>query len=168
MIHSRLGSETNLEVSETYDILVSQFSKGFPVGKISFKIGEDPKKIAGIQKVAQMFMKILFTTKGSDPINPTYGTLFSNHALNSNLRLNNSMLQSLLSREIESAEAQTKASLASGESNKATLLRGVDILGISRKEDSLSIGLSLYTEAGDYFRIALPFPQLDMEVYQAQ
>ena len=67
MASNRLGTVNNLEVGGTHDLLLIKVEGTFPEGKINFAFYDVPMKITGLQKVVQTFLKILLTTKGSDP-----------------------------------------------------------------------------------------------------
>jgi len=80
----RIGTATNLAVGGTYDLLLVKFVGNFPEGQITFGMYDTPMKITGLQKVAQVFLKTLMTSKGSDPFYPQRGTFFPNLAVNAN------------------------------------------------------------------------------------
>lgn len=48
-------------------------------------MGENPRKIAGLQKVVQVLLKCLMTGTGSDPIYPKQGTKFTEYTWYSNI-----------------------------------------------------------------------------------
>ena len=59
---------------------------------------------------------------------------------------------------------QVKSILNTPISSPATRLKSVNILGINRTADSLKIGLMITTDAGINAQVAIPFPQLTLEL----
>ena len=163
---SRLGIEVNLPVGATYDILLVN-TPAFPVGAITFSFSKpSSSKITGIQKCAQYYLKTLFTTRGSDLINPTFGTDLPNLLVGANANLNSQELLSSITTAINSATAQCKILLNDNTNDIASKLSSVIITGItSPSVDSLSIGLKLTTMAGETGSISLPAPLLATPTY---
>ena len=60
---TRIGVSVNLPNGATHDLLMVRTPEGYPTGQLSFTFETTPRKITGIQKVAQFFLKILFTQK---------------------------------------------------------------------------------------------------------
>lgn len=160
---SRLGVDNNLEVGATRDLLLIKFSKGYPEGKLTFNIDLTPRSITGIQKVAQVFLKILFTNIGSNVLSPLQGTRFSELVVNSNIVSSDAVLMSELKDQIKAAESQTKYSLGSG-TDIHSQLREITILGLDVNGDSATMFLKLVTKAGEFAQVAVPFPQSDMQM----
>jgi hypothetical protein len=160
--NSRLGTPTNLPTDGTYDILLVTFPNGFPEGKLNFGFGDTPRKITGIQKVAQTFIKILFTTIGSNVLYPTQGTKFPLLTVNANILTNDTVFAAELAEEIKSAESQTKYILNTVGSDVASQLQEITILGIDTSTESAIIYLRLLTKAGSTAQVAIPFPELDL------
>jgi hypothetical protein len=158
----RLGTATNLANGGTYDMLLITFPDSFPEGKIEFDIGDTPRKITGVQKVAQTFMKMLFTTVGSNVLYPDQGTGFSLLTVNANVTQNDTLFAAELANEIRSAESQTKYILNSVNSDPASQLQEVSIIGIDTSSESVVVYLKMITKAGALAQVAVPFPQLDM------
>lgn len=158
----RLGTPTNLETGGTYDLLLVEFPDGFPQGQITFGIGDDPKSITGIQKVVQIFLKILFTTQGSNIIYPSQGTQFGPLTINANVIANDTVFTAELTNEINSAVSQTQAILNGPTYDYMSQLQSVSILGLDVSQDSVILYMSLTTLAGQLAQVAIPFPQLDL------
>lgn len=160
-MNPRVGLPTNLVVGQTSDLLLVQVDGAYPTGTVTFGFNNEPRSITGIQKVAQLFMKILFTTQGSDLLNPTLGTGFSELVIRSNITQNPREFSQSASRYIAQAVAQTK-SLSS--SDPASTMRDVQILGMNTTSESIQMYLQLTTAAGEFASIAIPFPQMNLNV----
>lgn len=163
-ISDRLGITVNLPTGATYDVLLVQTNDGYPEGKIDFAIGNTPRKITGIQKVAQVFLKSLLSRKGSDVIHPSLGTFFSDHTLNANRTLVDKELFVTLTNEISDAESQSKMVLNTTGAEIASQLDTVTVLGFDQTKESIVLYLRLVTSAGAVAQVALPFPELDMKL----
>jgi len=164
---TRLGISVNLPTGATYDVLLVNTPE-FPVGGLTFEFSKPtPTKITGIQKCAQYFLKVLFTTQGSDVINPAFGTSLPNLIVGSNSTLNSQELISQVTTAVNSAATQCKVLLNDSTNDLASKLSSVTITSISSPtDDSFSLGLSLVTMAGETGSISLPAPLLSMPVYQ--
>src|SRR5438128_1929853 len=160
----RLGIDSNLDTGATYDLLIMEFSEGFPVGAVDFNLTDTPRKITGIQKVAQTFLHILMTTKGSDVLRPNKGTSFSALALYANRVGSAANIESELVDEVTDAEAQVKYILNTGTSDLASQLNRVQVAAIDVGTESITMILYLVTNAGERAQVAVPFPQLDMRL----
>lgn len=161
--NSRLGTANNLESGGTYDLLMISYPNGFPEGQILFNIDVTPRKITGVQKVAQTFLKLLLTSKGSNVIYPNQGTAFSNLTTNSNIVSNDRILYAELNSAVEDAAGQTKQSLNTIGSDTASMLDRVEVIGLDVGEDSIVMFLNLQTLDGISANIAVPFPELDLQ-----
>ena len=160
-MNPRIGLPSNLVVGQTADLLLVQVDGAYPQGQVTFGFNAEPRSISGIQKVAQLFLKILFTTKGSDLLNPGLGTGFSDLVIRSNVTQNPQEFLRSAGSYVTDAVSQVK-SLSS--SDPASSLNSVQILGINTNADSISLYLQLTTNAGEYASIAIPFPQLNLNV----
>ncbi len=158
----RIGTSRNLETGGTYDLLMITYPEGFPEGQIKFDIDVTPRKITGVQKVAQTFLKLLLTSKGSNVVYPSQGTSFPILAANSNIVDNDTVLHSELSEAIRDAENQARLSLNTVGSDPASMMGRVDLLGLDIGRDSVVMFLSLQTLDGVTANIAVPFPELDL------
>lgn len=165
--NSRIGIPVNLPEGATHDLLLFNYSDGFPEGKLEFEIGNNPKKITGIQKVAQTFIRVLFTSIGSDVLNQSFGTKFSDLTINANRTSVDRDLYVALVNEIKSAENQCISILNSPTSDDASQLKSVKVLGLDTSRESIILYLQLVTLAGETAQVAAPFPQLDMPLSQA-
>lgn len=163
---SRLGISVNLPTGATYDVLMVNTPE-FPVGAISFEFSKPTSaKITGIQKCAQFFLKILFTTKGTDLLNPSYGTDLPNLIVGTNSNLNSQELISQITTSVNDAVTQCRTLLNDLTNDLASKIDSVNIIGISSPSvDSFSIRLQLTTMAGETGSIALPAPLLSMPIY---
>lgn len=163
---SRLGISVNLPTGATYDILMVN-TENFPVGNVSFTFSVPTSaKITGIQKCAQFFMKLLLTTKGSDLINPSYGTILPNLLIGTNANLTSQELISQITSAVNDAVTQCKALLNDSTNDDASKMDSVTISEISApSEGSFFISMTLRTVAGETGSIALPSPLLATPVY---
>lgn len=159
---TRIGTSSNLESGGTHDLLMIRYPDGFPEGRLMFDIDMTPRKITGIQKVGQTFLKLLMTSKGSNVIYPAQGTVFPSLALNSNITRENTALYSELYSAVKDAESQTRRSLNTVGSDTASMLKKIDIIRLDTGEDSIVMYLSLETEAGASASLAVPFPEIDL------
>lgn len=159
---SRLGTPTNLPTDGKYDILLISFPDSFPQGNIKFDLDITPRKVTGIQKVAQVFMKILFTSTGSNVLYPSQGTDFQTLTVNANKTEADSIFLSDLATQIKSAEGQTKAALNSTSADTASQLQQVTILQLDTSQESVTMYLRMVTMAGAVAQVAIPFPELDL------
>lgn len=160
----RLGTSSNLESGGRYDLLVMDFSNGYPTGAVDFKLLDTPRKITGIQKVAQTFFQILMTSQGSDALRPSKGTKFPMLARYANRIGSAANIESELVDEVASAEAQVKYILNNSGTDAANQLNRVQILAIDVGEESITMILYLVTNAGERAQVAIPFPQLDLRL----
>lgn len=161
---SRIGTTTNLPTGSTYDLLLVQTPDGFPKSQITFQFSNVPRKIEGLQKVAQCFLKILFTTKGSDPLRQTHGTAFPYLVISANKQYNDREFEMSLMSAIIDAESQTKAMLNGSKYDSASQLSKIVFLGVNSVADSLSLYLQMVTVAGEQASISVPFPSLDLKL----
>lgn len=160
---ARIGISTNLPEGGTHDLLLIKFVDSFPEGRISFDIDNTPRKITGIQKVAQLFLKILLTSKGSNLLRPAEGTQFAEYTIHANRTGVDSELYAIITSEIKSAENQVKYIL-NNPSNKdlASQLYEIKVLGINIQDESVTMFIKITTMAGESAQVAYPFPLLDL------
>jgi phage baseplate assembly protein W len=163
MSSTRLGISTNLAQGGLNDLLLIKYGDGFPEGLLDFDIDDTPRKVTGIQKVAQMFVKILFTSLGSNVLSPNQGTNFPTLTVNANITEDDSVFMADLVTEIRSAESQVKRILNIG-TDVASQLDSVTILGLDTGSESVTIYLRILTKAGAKAQVAIPFPQLDLKL----
>lgn len=160
----RLGTDSNLDVGGKYDLLLMDFSSGFPVGSVDFTMTDTPRKITGIQKVAQTFLSILLTTRGSDTLRPTKGTSFPTLAIAANRVGSAKGVESELIEQVGDAEAQVKYILNRSDTSPSNQLNRVQVLAIDVGSESITMFLYLITNAGERAQVSIPFPQLDMRL----
>lgn len=160
--NSRIGTTNNLETGGTYDLLLITYPDGFPEGQIKFDIDMTPRKITGVQKVAQTFLKLLMTTKGSNVIYPSQGTEFPTIAVSSNITSDDATLYADISAAIQDAAQQAKTTLNTIGTDTASMLDRVEIIGLDVGDESVTMYLSLQTLDGVRANIAVPFPELDL------
>lgn len=160
---SRIGISVNLPEGGTYDILLVS-TPNYPVGNLQFKFEDTPRKITGIQKVAQLFLKILFTQKGSDVVYSNHGTNFPNLLVGANKLYNDSEFISEITTTLQDAENQVKYIYNGSDGDDSSTLSSISILGIEMYEQSLSLYIKLTTAAGETASIAVPFPELDLKL----
>jgi hypothetical protein len=161
-LNNRLGTNENLPLGATYDLLMIKFPDGFPEGQLTFNIDYTPRSITGIQKVAQYFLKTLLTTRGSDVIRPNYGTTFTNLVMQSNVDTTDRLLVSDLRDQVRSAESQTKAALYNDE-DPSSRLKEILILGMDTSKESATMYLKMATVSGETAQVALPFPTTNIK-----
>lgn len=162
----RLGTSNNLSSNGTFDLLLIQFPQGYPEGKLVFDIGNTPRKITGVQKVGQIFIKLLMTRKGDDPINPNMGTYFVDYTMVANRIGVEQNVYSSIVDQINDAVQQVKYVLNTNADDATSQLQNVSIIGLDTTQDSISLYLQLTTMAGEEAAIAIPFPQLDLKLSQ--
>lgn len=162
---SRIGIDVNLPAGASHDLLLVKTPDGYPVGQLLFEFETTPRKITGVQKVAQFFLKVLFTQKGTDLIHKTLGTNFPNLCIGANRVKNDPTFSSNVAAAIKDAESQTKYLLGGLNLDPASQLSGIQILGLnSPSVESLEIFLQLTTKAGETASIAVPFPEMDLKL----
>lgn len=157
----RIGTSVNLNQGGLYDLLMVDLPDGYPEGELLFNIVDVPRKITGLQKVAQFFLKILLTTKGSNVIYPTQGTRFPNITIGANRTADDQVFRAELITAIRDAESQTKYLLGTSTDLSSQLSR-VDIIGIDIGAESLTIFLYIETRDGAYAQVAVPFPEMGL------
>jgi phage baseplate assembly protein W len=160
--NSRVGTVSNLGTNGTYDILLFTFPDGFPNSQLLFEFGNTPRKITGLEKVVQTFLKILNTTQGSDPVNPNRGTQFPSLTQNANIISTNSVLSAQLVAAVADATSQTQSILNASSTDAASQMASATVLGINVADDGAILSVNILTVAGQNAAIAIPFPQLDM------
>jgi hypothetical protein len=161
---SRIGTSTNLPPFAKYDLLIIKFPGGFPQSQLLFDIDDTPRKVTGIQKVAQMFIKILFTSLGSNVLYPSQGTLFPLITVNANISTTDTIFVSELTSQIRSAENQTMNILNNVRGDPASQLESVTVAGLNTGKESIIMYLRLVTKAGAQAQVAVPFPTLDLPI----
>ncbi len=162
---SRIGVEVNLPNGSTYDLLLVSTPDGFPSSQLEFVLEQTPRKITGIQKVAQFFLRTLFTQKGSDVIHSNFGTKFPELCIGANRASNDATFLADVTTAIKDAEGQTKNLLAGLNIDAASQLDRIIIQGLNTNNiENLEMYLQLVTKAGETASVAIPFPELDLKL----
>jgi hypothetical protein len=114
--------------------------------------------VAGVQKLAQKFFKLLFTRRGSVAYLPDYGTLFLGDARSGRWRTSADVYQSFHSALLD-AGRQLVADEAAGDPDderfRSAELRNVQLLG-----DLVRLRVFLLTQAGTGYTFLTPIPVL--------
>lgn len=160
--NSRVGTVTNLPTGGTYDLLVVKIEGEYPEGKVSFGLYDVPMKITGLQKVAQQFLRVLLTTKGSDPFYPNKGTFMTELMVGSNIVSNDNSILSDITSAVADASNQVRSMLNVNTSDLDSTLDVVEVIGIDRVEEGWFIALSLSTLSGQTAAVSLPFPEFGL------
>jgi hypothetical protein len=164
--NKRIGISVNLPTGATYDLLFLDHPDGYPEGKIDFKLNDTPRKITGIQKVAQTFLKVLFTRKGTDVLRPNFGTLFPDYVLTTNRTGADRDTYVAITSEVSNAENQCISILNTIGADDASKIQKITVLGLDTTKESLTLYVKLLTQAGETAQVAVPFPELDMNLSQ--
>jgi hypothetical protein len=159
---ARIGTATNLETGGTYDLLMVKFQGTFPEGQITFGLYDTPMKITGLQKVVQIFLKVLLTSKGSDPVYPSRGTFFPNLTTGANVAISDSLLLSELKDAIRDAETQVRSYLNVNTADITSCLDSVQVLGMDTIDEGVVMYLKATTLSGDFASVAVPFPEFGL------
>ena len=165
---TRVGIPTNLRPGGTFDLLLTKtINKNpakWPEGQVVFSLYDVPRKVTGIHKVSQYFLRTLLTTKGSDPIRPEKGTQFPQLIALSNVHSdnNNSEFISDITSCVEDASNQCRSLLNIDNINPDEALDRVEIIGIQALEEGWFVTLYLITLAGEGINVAVPSPSLDL------
>lgn len=162
---ARIGNTVNLENNSRYDILTYDFPEGYPTGMIALGFGKTPKRISGIEKVSQVFIKTLMTYRGTDVVSSTRGTEFPSFTGTRNLQVSDlTEISADIRDAISDAESQAKSILNVPTEGLTSQLDSVQIINVDQFEDSTNINVRLITKAGETAPIALPFTSLGLKV----
>lgn len=161
---SRIGTRANLQQGGTFDLLVMGFANGFPRGYVSFEMGDTPRRVTGVQKVVQTFLKTLLSNRGSDPVHADFGTDLSNYISFSNVGSDEDELNRVIIDCVQDAEQQTQSILNTKLQDLSSQLDSVSILFATTAEETLNIGLKIITKDGSSASVAIPFPQSDLSL----
>lgn len=154
---ARVGNSENLKRQDRYDLLLLSFPDGFPNSKLEFTLGENPRKITGLQKVIQVFIKCLMTGTGSDPIYPKQGTDFRNYVWYSNITESATAARAAITSAVKQASDQAKAILNSYLYSAESQLESVEVLDAVQGSETTIVKVRILTKAGVGAPIALPF-----------
>lgn len=154
----RIGTLSNLSSKDTYDLLTFDFPDGYPNSQLTFTFGTIPRKITGVQKVAQVFLKCLLTSKGSDLLDPNAGTALPQFLRYSNITTDSSReIYSVITGSIRDAVEQAKYILNVPNTSRASQLESVEIRDLTIMEEGINIILKMLTRAGLEAQVAVPF-----------
>lgn len=159
---NRLGTIDNLETNGSYDILFVSFPSGFPEGKLGFEFTNTPRKVTGVQKVAQLFIYVLLTSKGADPVRPNFGTDFVKYIVGGNRDSDLDQTYSDVATYVNDAEGQVKSILNSRRADLSSQLSSIRLLSVTGASDSITLTIKVVTRNGEEAAVAIPFPQLDL------
>jgi hypothetical protein len=154
---ARVGNSENLKQQDRYDLLLLSFPDGFPNSKLEFTLGNNPRKITGLQKVVQVLVKCLMTSTGTDPIYPKQGTKFSEFVWYSNITQDSVAAKAAITAAIKQASDQAKAILNSYLYSAESQLESVEVLDAVQGSETTIIKVRVLTKAGVGAPIALPF-----------
>lgn len=164
---SRLRNDVNLRKNDRYDLLLFDFPDGFPNSKLKFALGNTPRRITGVEKVVQVFMKCLTTRRGTDVINTTYGTDFQDFMQYSNVGTYSvSEVKSAIEVNVQAAVDQAKYILNSNRYSLESQMDNVEVLDARQGDEFTIIQLRVTTKAGKSAPISVPFTSTGM-VYNA-
>lgn len=162
---TRVGNTVNLENNSRYDLLIFDFPDGYPVGSINLGFGKTPKRISGVEKVVQVFLKTLLTSRGSDVVNGTQGTGFPAFTGSHNIQTtDNSEAMSLVTAAVANAEAQAKSILNLNTEGLTSQLESATLIGLEQVDDGTTVQIYVLTKSGETAPIALPFTSLGIQV----
>lgn len=154
---ARVGNTQNLKAQDRYDLLLLSFPDGFPNSQLTFTIGDNPRKISGLQKVVQVFAKCLMTGTGSDPIYPKQGTAFTEFVWYSNITKDSVAARAAITAAIKQAGDQAKAILNSYLYSAESQLESVEVIDAVQGSEATIVKVRILTKAGVGAPIALPF-----------
>ena len=162
----RVGNTVNLEDGDRYDLLTLDFPGGYPVGKLKVGFGKTPRRISGVQKVSQIFLKALATPSGTDVLYPSRGTFFGELTGSYNLEgvSTNEEMSTMVRGAVVAAESQAKAILNIKTAPAASRLQSAEVVKLTAIEDGVMVQIKLVSEAGEMAPIALPFTSLGIKV----
>lgn len=154
---ARVGNTQNLKNQDRYDLLLLSFPDGFPNSQLQFTIGDNPRKISGLQKVVQVLVKCLMTGTGTDPIYPKLGTKFTESTWYSNISQETASSKALITSAIKQAGDQAKTILNSYSYSAESQLESVEVIDAVQGRESTVVKIRILTKAGVSAPIALPF-----------
>lgn len=162
MANNRVGTPTNLPPGGAWDLLLVKTEGEYPEGKLTFGFHDTPMKITGLQKVAQIFLKVLLTSKGSDVFKPGRGTTFPSLAVNANRLSTEEVFASELRAAVRDAVVQCRSLMSTKAPDLASTLADVQVLGMDALEEGMVVYMELRTGAGELASVAVPFPEFGL------
>lgn len=171
-VNPRIYSEYNLPTDGSFDILLVQFSEGFPNSKLTFSFAlfnQDSgmlegvtRKVTGVQKAAQKFLYTLLTTKGTDAFNPERGTDITEILSGGNL-YSQGYAEGIISGAVKDAANQV-SSFSALDPDPSSRLSSVEVNNVQIGVNSVAVTMTIYTDAGDQAPIFVPFPRYDLDI----
>lgn len=169
---SRVVKDYNLPTGGSYDVLILDFVEGFPESHLKFRIAKldqetgrlagISRRVTGLQKVAQMFLYTLLTSKGSDPLRENWGTVLPDLIRGGNI-YSKGYAESVVREAVRDAKEQVVALTTSNQVD-AERLSDATLTRVDVGLNSISVGIQLSTDAGEQAVIFAPFPRFDMEI----
>lgn len=169
--NTRLIKDVNLAEDGLYDILFMDFVEGYPESKIVFSLASTAegstlegvsRKVTGIQKLVQQFLKLLMTKVGTDPLRPERGTNFPDVLSHGNLH-STGETDGMVKGAIATA-AEQLASITSDRGSVYEQLQSAELTGLTVGVNAVSINIQVTSVAGEGASIFTPFPRLDMNI----
>ena len=167
--NTRIVKDINLAEGGLYDVLYLDLVDGFPDSKLVFSLVSTPESIAtegvsrritGLQKLVQQFLRVLFTSRGSDVLRPNVGTSMPDIARYSNIG-HRFELENMIRSEIASASIQV-ADITASLSSPYEILQEASLIDIDIGQVSISVGITVLSLAGDKASIFAPFPRFEL------
>ena len=123
-------------------------------GELSFSLDRDAKKLASKDIAAQKFLLYLFTKKGSNPLNPDYGTDFLN-VLQKRYAPDVSFLASMFAMASAEAVNYLQRNIPRRFVPEQEI-SSVNLEYIDARADSLEIRARITTLAGETTEVSIP------------
>lgn len=169
--NTRVVLDINLAEGGLYDILYLDLVDGFPNSKLLFSLASTEqsissegasRRITGLQKLVQQFLRVLFTSRGTDVLRPSVGTSMPDILRYSNIG-NRAELAGMVRSEIASASNQV-ADITSTLSSPYEILQEASLIDLEIGQVSISLGINILSLAGDQASLFAPFPRFDLPV----
>lgn len=169
--NTRLIKDVNLPEGGTYDILFMDFVEGYPESKIVFSLASTAegsslegvsRRVTGIQKLVQQFLKVLLTKIGSDPLRPDRGTNFPEVISQGNLH-SKGETEGMIRSDLALASDQL-AAMTYNRGSAYEQFQSAELTGLSVGVNAIAISIQVTSVAGEGASIFTPFPRLDMNI----
>lgn len=169
--NTRVVKDINLAEGGLYDILYLDLVDGFPNSKLIFSLASTAesvsaegvsRRVTGLQKLVQQFLRVLFTSRGTDVVRPSVGTSMPDILRYSNIG-NRAELENMIRSEIASASTQV-ADITSTLSSEYEVLQEASLIDLEIGQVSISLGISILSAAGDEASLIAPFPRFDLPI----
>ena len=145
----------DLESGQRYDLYIQGVFTSTFEGVMSMTLGSPSSKIAGLVKLSQQFLITLLTSRGSDIIEPTKGTEFSD-LIGGNYNSKDELMI-IIKESIKSAAKQVinQQTNYRPDSNDE-VLKSAELLKMEILEDELHPYILITSEAGRLAKVELP------------